>query len=94
MPNIKSAEKRARQSERRKLVNRRNLSQMRTAIKKFRTLVAQKKFDEAHQALPELCSVIDRSAQKGVIHANSAARYKSRLSKHLHELKGAGKASV
>lgn len=83
MPNTKSAEKRVRQNERRRLVNRRNLSRLRTAIKKFRRLLLEKKVDEARQLLPHVYGVIDRTSQKGVIHANTAARYKSRLTKHL-----------
>ena len=89
MPNTKSAEKRVRQNERRRIINRRNLSQLRTAIKKFRRLLEEKNAAAALKALPEVYGVIDRSSQKRVIHANTAARYKSRLAKHLNALKGA-----
>lgn len=89
MPNTRSAEKRVRQNERRRIINHRNLSQLRTAVKKFRRLLGQKDVGAALKALPEVYEVIDRSSQKGVIHANTAARYKSRLTKHLNALKGA-----
>ncbi|MGH9338620.1 MAG: 30S ribosomal protein S20 [Acidobacteriota bacterium] len=85
MPNIKSAEKRMRQNLKRRLMNRGYLSQMRTEIKKFRRLLAESKLEDAQKALPQVYEIIDRSAQKGVIHANAAARYKSRLTKRLNE---------
>ena len=85
MPNIKSAVKRMRQSQERRVRNRSNLSRMRTSIKRFRKLVSEKKFDEARRELPHLYGVIDRTAQRGLIHRNAAARYKSRLTRHLEQ---------
>ncbi len=85
MPNVKSAEKRMRQNVRRRGNNRSRRTEMRTEIKRFRQLLSDKKFDDARDVLKEVYSVIDRTAQKGVIHSNTAARYKSRLSKHLNE---------
>lgn len=86
MPNIKSAEKRMRQDEHRRARNRQRRSQMRTKIKKFRQLVSEEKTDDAREMLKEVYAVIDRTAQKGVIHSNTASRYKSRLTKHFNEL--------
>ena len=83
MPNIESAIKRMRQDRKRRQANRSKRSRMRTEIKKFRNLVSEQKVDEARAMLPSLFSVIDKTAQKGVIHANTAARYKSRLAKSL-----------
>jgi small subunit ribosomal protein S20 len=85
MPNMKSAEKRMRQNEIRRSANRQRHSQMRTEIKKFQQLLSEQKTDEAREVLKDVYAVIDRSAQKGVIHANAAARYKSRLTKRLNE---------
>ena len=85
MPNVKSAKKRMRQNETRKGNNRRRRSEMRTEIKRFRQLVSDKKVDDARAVLKEVYSVIDRTAQHGVIHSNTAARYKSRLAKHLND---------
>ena len=79
MPNHKSAEKRMRQSEKRRVINRGNRTKVRTYIKKLRTALESGKPDEVNQTLSETMSVIDRSVQKGVLHANAAARYKSRL---------------
>jgi small subunit ribosomal protein S20 len=85
MPNVKSAEKRMRQSERRKGNNRSRRTEMRTEIKRFRQLLSDKKVDDARDVLKEVYSIIDRTAQKGVIHSNTAARYKARLTKSLNE---------
>lgn len=83
MPNIESAIKRMRQDRIRRQANRSKRSRMRTEIKRFRSLVSEKKLDEARALLPSVFSVIDKTAQKGVIHSNAAARYKSRLAKSL-----------
>ncbi len=83
MPNIESAIKRMRQDRKRRQANRSKRSRMRTEIKKFRSLVSENKADEARALLPTVFSIIDKTAQKGVIHANAAARYKSRLTKSL-----------
>ena len=79
MPNHKSAEKRMRQNEKRRVINRGNKTKVRTYIKKLRTALDAGKPEEINQILPEAMSVIDKAIQKGVLHANSAARYKSRL---------------
>jgi len=79
MPNHKSAEKRVRQSEKRRAINRGHRSKVRTYIKKLRTALESDNSEDVQKALPEVMSVIDKSVQKGVMHKNAAARYKSRL---------------
>ncbi len=79
MPNHKSSEKRVRQSEKRRVINRSHRTKVRTYIKKVRTALASGKADEVQNVLPEAISVIDKSVQKGVMHKNAAARYKARL---------------
>jgi len=79
MPNHKSAEKRVRQSEKRRAINRSHRTKVRTYIKKLRSALESGSKQEVAQILPETISVIDKSVQKGVLHANAAARYKSRL---------------
>lgn len=79
MPNHKSAEKRMRQSEKRRAINRGHRTKVRTYIKKLRVALSSGNKQEIDQVLPQTMSVIDKSVQKGVIHANAAARYKSRL---------------
>ena len=83
MPNIKSAEKRARTNLKRRERNRRDRSRLRTAIKRVREA---DDVDAAREAMRDAESVLDRLATKGVIHDNTAARHKSRLRAHVHEL--------
>jgi small subunit ribosomal protein S20 len=85
MANHKSAEKRIRQNAKRRAINRSNRSAMRTEIKKLRTALSLGDPERAQQQLPAVLSIIDRSIQKGVLHANTAARYKSRLTRHVTE---------
>jgi ribosomal protein S20 len=56
---------------------------MRTEIRRFREMVTDKKMGEAKVQLGEVYSVIDKTAQSGVIHRKAGARYKSRLVKLL-----------
>jgi small subunit ribosomal protein S20 len=79
MPNHKSSEKRVRQSEKRRTINRGHRTKVRTYIKKLRSALDSGEKQQIVQILPEAISVIDKSVQKGVLHKNAAARYKSRL---------------
>ena len=83
VPNIKSAEKRARTNEKRRQRNRRDRSRLRNAIKQVREADDA---EEAREALTEAESLLDRMAVKGVIHRNTAARHKSRLHAHVASL--------
>ena len=86
MPNHKSAEKRVRQSEKRRLINRGHRTKVRTFIKKVRVALASGSAEEVQNVLPQAISVIDKSVQKGVMHANAAARYKSRLTAQANQV--------
>ena len=79
MPNHKSAEKRVRQSERRRVVNRHNRTKLRTSLKNLRSALDGKDNKEIGALLPKTVSEIDKAVQKGVLHRNAAARHKSRL---------------
>ena len=68
-----------RQNEKRRVINRSNRTKVRTYIKKLRSALDSGNKEEVNQILPEVISVIDKSVQKGVLHAKAAARYKSRL---------------
>jgi small subunit ribosomal protein S20 len=81
MANIKSAEKRHRQNLERRERNRARRSRMRTAVKQLREAITEGNADQARTLLTPTLSEIDSTAQKGVIHANAAARYKSRLTR-------------
>ncbi len=84
MPNTKSAEKRVRQAEGRYTRNRIYRSSARTAVKKARALVESGDAG-ATEAVNKAIQALDKAAQKGVIHANNAARRKSRLMHALHK---------
>jgi small subunit ribosomal protein S20 len=79
MPNHKSAEKRVRQNEKRRDINRGNRGRLRTGIKKLRAALESGETGAAQELLPKTVSLIDKAVQKGVLHRNAAARYKSRL---------------
>jgi len=85
MPNHKSAEKRVRQSEKRRVTNRGHRTKVRTYIKKVRAVLDSGNTGEIQEVLPVAISVIDKSVQKGVLHKNAAARYKSRLTVQANE---------
>jgi small subunit ribosomal protein S20 len=79
MANHKSAEKRVRQTDKRNEVNSRNRGRLRTEIRKLRAAIAAGDPEKAKALLVQAVSLIDKSIQKGIIHRNAAARYKSRL---------------
>ena len=89
MANTKSAEKRHRQNLQQRARNRAHRSRLRTAIKNLRTAMASGDAAAAEALLPKTFSVIDKIAQKKVIHPNAASRYKSRLAQRVAELKQA-----
>ena len=86
MANHKSAEKRVRQNATRNEINRSNRSKLRTQIKKLRTALAGNDKSVSQELLNPTVSLIDKAVNKGIIHKNTAARYKSRLTKHVAEL--------
>ncbi len=79
MANTKSAQKRIRSNERKRLRNQMYRNRVKTLIKKAEQSVFSGKPSE--EALREACRVLDKAAVKGVIHKNNAARRKSRLVK-------------
>lgn len=80
MANTKSAEKRWRQSEKRRLRNRSVRSATRTAVRKA-ILMIQAADPNAEAAVRQAVRALDKAAEKAVIHKNAAARSKSRLMK-------------
>lgn len=79
MPNNKSAEKRVRVAERRRLRNRVFISAARTRIRRAERLIQDGDAEGAAAAVGNAISTLDRAAIKGIIHKNNAARRKSRL---------------
>jgi small subunit ribosomal protein S20 len=86
MANHKSALKRVRQTEKRNEQNRSNRSKLRTQIKKLRSAVSSSDKNSSNELLLPTVSVIDKAVNKGLIHKNTAARYKSRLTKHVAKI--------
>lgn len=86
MPNHKSAAKRDRQNEKRRLVNRSNTSRLRTQIKKLRSAINAGDKTASAELLSPTVSAIDKAVNKGTIHKNAAARYKSRLTGHVNAM--------
>lgn len=79
MANHFSALKRARQTEKRTATNRANKSRLRTALRGLRESIAAGDRKTAETSYRATVSLIDKAIQKGSIHKNTAARYKSRL---------------
>lgn len=82
MPNIKSAKKRVKVSEKKNLRNRMIKSAVRTSVKKFDAAVAADAAT-ANAQLTATVSAIDKAVAKGVMHKNAANRKKARLAKQL-----------
>jgi small subunit ribosomal protein S20 len=86
LANIKSAIKRNKQNEKRRLRNRIFRGRARTVVKKARTVLSGSDAGAARQAALEAVSLLDKAAEKGVLHKNNAARRKSRLMRRLAAL--------
>lgn len=84
MANHKSALKRIRNSETKRLRNRYQHKTTRNAMKK---LVETSKKKDAEKLFPEVISMIDKLAKKNIIHDNKAANLKSNMAKHIDSLK-------
>lgn len=86
MANTAQAKKRARQANDRRARNMADRSVLRTSIKKVRAAIAGGSKAAAQEAYTNAVSVIDKMARTGIIHANAAARHKSRLNGHIKGL--------
>ena len=86
MANIKSAIKRNKQNEKRRLRNRFYKGRARSFVKKARVAIEENELADARQSTREAISALDKAAEKGVLHKNNAARRKSRLMRRLAKL--------
>ncbi len=86
MANHKSALKRAKQSEDRRLRNRARKTRMKTAIRGLEVAITAGTRDSMLEQLKEAISVIAKTASKGVIHRNTASRKISRLTRRVNAL--------
>ncbi len=78
MPTHKSAEKRMRQGERKRVINKASRTTLRKEVKSYRDLESG---EPSKAKFPAIASTIDRAAKKGIIHPRKASRLKSRLSR-------------
>ena len=90
MANTRSAKKAVRKIARRTAINRSRRSQMRTFIRKVEEAIATGDSGSATEALRAAQPLIMRAAQKGIVHANAAARKVSRLTRRVNALKPKG----
>lgn len=86
MPNIKSAKKRVEVAKIRRVRNMSTKSAIKSAIKKFETLVGTGNVEDAQVSLRKVVRFLDKAALKGILHKNTAARQKSRLTKKLNKV--------
>lgn len=86
MANHKSAIKRNRQSQKRRVVNRSNAQRLRTQLKKIRLALGANAKEDVEKLLAPTLSLIDKSIHKGVLHKNAASRQKSRLMQGVNKL--------
>lgn len=86
MAHTNSAKKRIRQNVTRRARNRWRLRSMRVAIKSFDKAIASGSVEDATKAFRDASQVVDKIAQKGVIHRNQASRRKSRMNARLKGL--------
>lgn len=93
MPNLPSAKKRMRQEAKRRERNKSVKSTVRTQVTKAREAIAgDAQAPETEEQIREAISALDRGVSKGVLHANNAARRKSRLMARLHQAEAGAKA--
>ncbi len=81
MAHSKSAKKRVRQNRERRLRNRSHRSRLRTQVKALRRSIAAGDPERTREELPRAVALLDRMAGRGVLHRNTAARAKSRLTR-------------
>lgn len=84
MANHKSALKRNRQSQVRRLRNRANKSKLKTVVKELLLAIDEKSVEKAQDALKTAIKAIDKTAGKGIIPRNTASRKISRLTRRVH----------
>jgi small subunit ribosomal protein S20 len=86
LANHKSALKRARQSEKRRLRNRGYKTRVRNAVKDVRTAVDENAPEQARENLKAAVSILQKTVSKGVIKQRTASRKISRLSRQVHQI--------
>lgn len=86
MANLKSSIKDIKRNEKRRLRNKSAKSAMKTFIKKARAAAASGDVEAIQRLVAQACSAIDKTAERGIIHKNQAARRKSRLMRYVNQM--------
>jgi small subunit ribosomal protein S20 len=86
IPNIRSAKKRLRQSEKRRGLNRARKAALKRVIKQIRLHIASQEKEAARSLLPQLSKAADKAAKHNTIHKKKASRIKSRWTKKVESL--------
>ena len=86
MANHKSALKRARQNEVRRVRNKGYKTRVKKAIREVRTAIDGNSAEQARESLVKAVSIIQKTASKGVVHGNNASRKISRLTRQVNQL--------
>ena len=92
MPNTASAKKRMRQDSVRRARNRSTKSALRTQLRKVREAITANNLEQSETEFRTLVKKLDRAAGRNVVHANAAARTKSRLTRAIKALKSTAAA--
>jgi small subunit ribosomal protein S20 len=82
----KSAKKRIRQNDKRRIRNRHIRSTLRSALKNLEQNVEQQNVEEAKAGLQKTVAIVDAAASKGVIHKNKASRHVSKITRKVQSL--------
>jgi small subunit ribosomal protein S20 len=88
MANHKSAKKRIRSNEKKRVMNKLTSSRIKSTMKK---VLGTEKIEDAEKNYKEAVALLDKSATRGRIHRNNASRKKSQLTKHVNSLQPAEK---
>jgi small subunit ribosomal protein S20 len=94
LPTTKTAEKEMRTAERRKDRNKSIHSKTKTSVSRAETVIASGDLEAANKEVKQAISALDKEAEKAKVHANNAARHKSRLMKKLNKATAASKTSA
>lgn len=87
MPNIKSAEKRIRTSEKNRIINKSAKSEISTYIKHFKNALSNNEIEKAEELYKQVEGLLDSAARKNIIHTNKAIRKKAHFAKLLDSAK-------
>lgn len=86
MANHKSALKRARQNEVKRIKNKGYKTRVKKAVKEVRTALSDNSADQAKKSFVKTVSIVQKAASKGIIHRNQASRKISRLATQINQL--------